>query len=132
MFGDDRLDASLRVAARALQILPCVIDLVLVERQLRLRELEAIRQPLHGRRRSFGDSRRELGDLHLIGGRRADCLAELVIEVRHLRGLHRMPGGWANLSFNAIAGPPMFAPLLFTAVGLLGFISSLLRHGEDR
>jgi len=45
----------------------------------------------------------------------------------HLRGLQRMPGGLANLSFNVIAGPPLFAPLLFTAVGLLAFLASLLR-----
>jgi hypothetical protein len=50
----------------------------------------------------------------------------------HLRGLQRMPGGLTNLSFNVIAGPPMFAPLLFVAVGLLGFVSSLLRRGGDR
>jgi hypothetical protein len=49
---------------------------------------------------------------------------------QHLRGLHRMPGGFANLSYNAVAGPPMFAPLLFTAVGLLGFTASLLRRGK--
>ncbi len=48
----------------------------------------------------------------------------------HLRGLHRMPGGFANLSYNVVAGPPMFAPLLFTAVGLLGFAASLLRRGR--
>jgi hypothetical protein len=27
-------------------------------------------------------------------------------------------------------GPPLFAPLLFTAVGLLGFIAALLRRPE--
>ena len=46
----------------------------------------------------------------------------------HLRGIRRMPGGFANLQFNITLGPPLFAPLLFTAVGLLGFVASLLRR----
>jgi hypothetical protein len=46
----------------------------------------------------------------------------------HLRGLYRMPGRLHNLRFNITMGPPLFAPLLFTAVGLLGMIASLLRR----
>lgn len=46
----------------------------------------------------------------------------------HLRGIQRMPGGFANLRFNLTMGPPLFAPLLLTSVGLLGFIASLLRR----
>jgi hypothetical protein len=48
----------------------------------------------------------------------------------HLRGLKRMPGGFGNLGFNATMGPPLFAPLLFCAVGLLGLIASILRRGQ--
>ncbi len=48
----------------------------------------------------------------------------------HLRGIRRMPGGFTNLQFNATLGPPLFAPLLFTSVGLLGFIATLLRRRE--
>jgi hypothetical protein len=48
----------------------------------------------------------------------------------HLRGVGRMPGGYANLRFNLTLGPPLFAPLLFSAVGLLGLIASLLRRRE--
>lgn len=48
----------------------------------------------------------------------------------HLRGIRRMPGGFSNLRFNTTLGPPLFAPLLFTAVGLLGFVSSLLRRDD--
>jgi hypothetical protein len=44
----------------------------------------------------------------------------------HLRGLFRMPGSMRNVSFNITYGPPMFAPLLFCATGLLGIIASLL------
>ncbi len=50
----------------------------------------------------------------------------------HVRGIRRMPGGLSNLRFNLTMGPPLFAPLLFSAVGLLGFTASLLgrRHGR--
>ncbi len=44
----------------------------------------------------------------------------------HLRGLFRMPGSMQNISFNVTYGPPLFAPLLFCATGLLGLIASLL------
>lgn len=50
--------------------------------------------------------------------------------VLHLRGIQAMPGGFRNLRFNITMGPPLFAPLLFTMVGLLGFITSLLRSKE--
>jgi hypothetical protein len=45
----------------------------------------------------------------------------------HLRGIKRMPGGFTNLRFNLTLGPPLFAPLLFCSVGLLGLIASVLR-----
>lgn len=48
--------------------------------------------------------------------------------VLHLRGIQRMPGSFANLRFNITMGPPLFAPLLFSSVGLLGLIASLLRR----
>jgi hypothetical protein len=48
----------------------------------------------------------------------------------HLQGLFRMPGGARNLRFNVVMGPPLFAPLLFSAVGLLGLIATLLRRRE--
>jgi hypothetical protein len=46
----------------------------------------------------------------------------------HLRGIKRMPGHFTNLRFNLTMGPPLFAPLLFCSVGLLGMIASLLRR----
>jgi len=49
----------------------------------------------------------------------------------HLRGIKRMPGGFSNLQFNITLGPPLFAPLLFSAVGLLGTLASLLRRRQD-
>jgi hypothetical protein len=48
--------------------------------------------------------------------------------VLHIQGILRMPGGLANLQFNFTMGPPMFAPLLFSSVGLLGLIASLVRR----
>ncbi len=48
----------------------------------------------------------------------------------HLRGIRRMPGGFHNLQFNITMGPPLFAPLLFCSVGLLGFVAALLRRRE--
>jgi hypothetical protein len=52
--------------------------------------------------------------------------------ILHLRGIARMPGGFANLRFNLTLGPPLFAPLLFSSVGLLGLIASLLRRRDAR
>jgi hypothetical protein len=48
----------------------------------------------------------------------------------HLQGIQRMPGGFRNLQFNFTLGPPLFAPLLLSSVGLLGFIAALLRRVE--
>jgi hypothetical protein len=48
----------------------------------------------------------------------------------HLQGIQRMPGGFRNLQFNFTMGPPVFAPLLFSSVGLLGFVSALLRRSR--
>ncbi len=46
----------------------------------------------------------------------------------HLRGVKRMPGSFENLEVNLTMGPPLFAPLLFCAVGLLGLVAVLLRR----
>lgn len=46
----------------------------------------------------------------------------------HLQGIQRMPGGFRNLQFNFTMGPPVFAPLLFSSVGLLGFVAALVRR----
>jgi hypothetical protein len=48
--------------------------------------------------------------------------------ILHLQGIQRMPGGFRNLQFNFTMGPPAFAPLLFSSVGLLGFIAALVRR----
>lgn len=50
----------------------------------------------------------------------------------HLRGLQRMPGDTGNANFKITMGPPLFAPLLFSAVGMFGLVASLLRGARDR
>ncbi|HUX88403.1 MAG TPA: hypothetical protein VMW65_15480 [Chloroflexota bacterium] len=43
----------------------------------------------------------------------------------HLRGVDRMAGGLRNFWFNFTIGPPLFAPLLFCSVGVLGLFASV-------
>ncbi len=46
----------------------------------------------------------------------------------HARGVLRRPGGSKRLLYNIVYGPPIFAPLLFGAAGMLGVLASLLRR----
>jgi hypothetical protein len=46
----------------------------------------------------------------------------------HSRGVLRRPGGSKHLLYNIMYGPPIFAPLLFGAAGMLGLLASLLRR----
>jgi hypothetical protein len=46
----------------------------------------------------------------------------------HARGVLRRPGGSQRLLYNIMYGPPIFAPLLFGAAGMLGLLASLLRR----
>ncbi len=46
----------------------------------------------------------------------------------HGRGVLRRPGGRKHLLYNIMYGPPIFAPLLFGAAGMLGVMASLLRR----
>lgn len=46
----------------------------------------------------------------------------------HGRGILRRPGGTKHLLYNVMYGPPIFAPLLFGAAGMLGLVASLLRR----
>ena len=48
----------------------------------------------------------------------------------HARGVLRRPGGTKHLIYNIIYGPPIFAPLLFGAAGMLGILASLLRRSR--
>jgi hypothetical protein len=46
----------------------------------------------------------------------------------HTRGILRRPGSHKTWLYNILYGPPIFAPLLFSACGMLGFLASLLRR----
>jgi len=48
----------------------------------------------------------------------------------HVRGLLRRPGGLKKPLYNLLYGPPVFAPLLFSATGFLGLLAGLLRRGK--
>lgn len=48
----------------------------------------------------------------------------------HARGILRRPGGLTLPLYNVLYGPPIFAPLLFAATGLLGLLASLLRRAD--
>jgi hypothetical protein len=50
----------------------------------------------------------------------------------HARGIVRRPGRTRHWVYNILYGPPIFAPLLFSACGFLGLLASLLRReGRD-
>jgi hypothetical protein len=46
----------------------------------------------------------------------------------HVRGVLRRPGGLKKPVYNVIYGPPIFAPLLFAACGVLGLLACLMRR----
>ena len=48
----------------------------------------------------------------------------------HARGVVRRPGGTKHLLYSIIYGPPIFAPLLFGAAGMFGFLTSMLRRSK--
>ncbi len=46
----------------------------------------------------------------------------------HARGVLRRPGGIKKPIYNILYGPPIFAPLLFAACGVLGLFACLMRR----
>jgi hypothetical protein len=50
----------------------------------------------------------------------------LVGFVEHLKGIARLPGGFRLLVYNLTMGPPVFAPLFFLSVGMLGWLAALV------
>jgi hypothetical protein len=46
----------------------------------------------------------------------------------HLRGILARPGGRKKPIYNVLYGPPIFAPMLFAACGLLGAVAYLMRR----
>lgn len=50
----------------------------------------------------------------------------------HARGVKRRPGGLKKPFYNIMYGPPIFAPLLFSAAGGIGLLTSLLRRSTSK
>jgi hypothetical protein len=46
----------------------------------------------------------------------------------HVRGVLRRPGGLKKPIYNVVYGPPIFAPLLFAACGVIGLLACLMRR----
>jgi hypothetical protein len=46
----------------------------------------------------------------------------------HARGVMRRPGGLKTPLYNILYGPPIFAPLLFAACGVIGLLACLMRR----
>ena len=60
------------------------------------------------------------------------CLADGAVGFYyHARGIARRPGGMKKPLYNALYGPPVFAPLLFAACGFLGLLASVLRREKQ-
>jgi hypothetical protein len=49
----------------------------------------------------------------------------------HVRGIMRRPGGLKKPLYNTLYGPPIFAPMLFAAAGLLGMMAYLMRRERE-
>ncbi len=49
----------------------------------------------------------------------------------HVRGIRRRPGGLKKPLYNTLYGPPIFAPMLFAAAGLLGMMAYLMRRERE-
>jgi hypothetical protein len=54
----------------------------------------------------------------------------LIGTLYHVRGVLRRPGGLSMPLYNVMYGPPVFAPLLFSASGFLGLLASALRRAD--
>jgi hypothetical protein len=50
--------------------------------------------------------------------------------VEHVKGINELPGGFRLATYNITMGPPIFAPLFFLIVGLLGWLAAVLRTEE--
>ncbi len=48
----------------------------------------------------------------------------------HIRGILRRPAGKKKPLYNTLYGPPIFAPLLFAAAGMLGVLAYLMRREQ--
>jgi hypothetical protein len=49
----------------------------------------------------------------------------------HMRGIARRPGGLRKPLYNILYGPPIFAPMLMAACGLMGALAYFMRRERD-
>jgi hypothetical protein len=77
-----------------------------------------------------------------LGARRSERIANTLLPVAaavlmldgvvgfgyHIRGILERPGGKKKPLYNILYGPPIFAPMLFAACGLLGMMAYLMRR----
>ena len=109
MLGDHLLHASLRIAAGSSEVRARVVDLVLVEGRLRLREIEAVGERLCRRRRCLRELRRELGDLRLVRGQAALRLLQLRVDLlcfgrEHALLIRRLSHGLRERQIHLLVG----------------------------
>ena len=64
--------------------------------------------------------------LPLMSG--AAMLNGMVGTFYHVRGVLNRPAGSKKPLYNTLYGPPIFAPMLFAAAGLLGMMAYLMRR----
>lgn len=67
-----------------------------------------------------------LGQLLLPWMSMAMVMDGLVGFVEHIKGIDRLPGGFKLAVYNITMGPPIFAPLFFICVGLMGWLAALV------
>jgi len=60
----------------------------------------------------------------------AALLSGMVGFFYHARGVIRRPAGLKKPFYNVVYGPPIFAPLLFSATGFLGLLAGFLRRAK--
>jgi hypothetical protein len=46
----------------------------------------------------------------------------------HGRGIARKPGGFSEVSYNLVTGPPLLAPGSLTMVGAIGLLAAIMRR----
>lgn len=49
----------------------------------------------------------------------------------HVRGIGKRSGGFRKPLYNTLYGPPVFAPMLMAACGMLGFLAYVMRRERD-
>jgi hypothetical protein len=56
------------------------------------------------------------------------ALDGIIGTLTHLRGIQKRPGGFKELTYNLVMGPPPFAPGSLCLVGAMGIAAALMRR----